>query len=187
MYCLIWRLKRNLRIKLRLCKFLIYYFSIAMTIFFIAMKMSLTQSLMIKTICATMMTNQKWTLHHRVLVKILNLKMVIKMMILISRVLQVGICNRYITISTSIHLLCIKYFYLIGTYQFGDDDTSVGNADDHWPTMQDLNTRLRRVITSYQRNYKREELKMQQKAKVFIFMQLKFYKNSMFCLSILME
>lgn len=96
-------------------------------------------------------------------------------------------CNRYITISTSIHLLCIKYFYLIGTYQFGDDDTSVGNADDQWPTMQDLNTRLRRVITSYQRNYKREELKMQQKAKVFIFMQLKFYKNSMFCLSILME
>lgn len=75
---------------------------------------------------------------------------------------------RYITISTSIHLLCIKYFYLIGTYQFGDDDTSVGNADDQWPTMQDLNTRLRRVITSYQRNYKREELKMQQKAKVFI-------------------
>lgn len=35
-----------------------------------------------------------------------------------------------------------------------------------WPTMQDLNTRLRRVITSYQRNYKKEELKQQQKAKV---------------------
>lgn len=32
--------------------------------------------------------------------------------------------------------------------------------------MQDLNTRLRRVITSYQRNYKKEELKQQQKAKV---------------------
>lgn len=40
-------------------------------------------------------------------------------------------------------------------------------ADDHmWPSMQDLNTRLRRVITSYQRNYKKEELKQQQKAKV---------------------
>lgn len=35
-----------------------------------------------------------------------------------------------------------------------------------WPSMQDLNTRLRRVITSYQRNYKKEELKQQQKAKV---------------------
>uniref|UniRef100_A0A1B0GKC1 BRK domain-containing protein n=2 Tax=Lutzomyia longipalpis TaxID=7200 RepID=A0A1B0GKC1_LUTLO len=33
--------------------------------------------------------------------------------------------------------------------------------------MQDLNTRLRRVITSYQRNYKKEELKQQQKAKVY--------------------
>lgn len=41
-------------------------------------------------------------------------------------------------------------------------------ADDNliWPSMQDLNTRLRRVITSYQRNYKKEELKQQQKAKV---------------------
>lgn len=35
-----------------------------------------------------------------------------------------------------------------------------------WPSVQDLNTRLRRVITSYQRNYKKEELKQQQKAKV---------------------
>ncbi|XP_037903696.1 chromodomain-helicase-DNA-binding protein 7 isoform X5 [Hermetia illucens] len=38
--------------------------------------------------------------------------------------------------------------------------------DNTWPSMQDLNTRLRRVITSYQRNYKKEELKMQQKAKL---------------------
>lgn len=37
-----------------------------------------------------------------------------------------------------------------------------------WPSMQDLNTRLRRVITSYQRNYKKEELKQQQKAKVSV-------------------
>lgn len=35
-----------------------------------------------------------------------------------------------------------------------------------WPSMQDLNTRLRRVITAYQRNYKKEEMKQQQKAKV---------------------
>ena len=41
-----------------------------------------------------------------------------------------------------------------------------------WPTMQDLNTRLRRVITSYQRNYKKEELKQQQKAKVRIFLDI---------------
>lgn len=56
-----------------------------------------------------------------------------------------------------------------------DDDESVYNAgpttssaadDQIWPSMQDLNTRLRRVITSYQRNYKKEELKQQQKAKV---------------------
>lgn len=41
-----------------------------------------------------------------------------------------------------------------------------GAPDLTWPSMQDLNTRLRRVITSYQRNYKKEELKQQQKAKV---------------------
>ncbi|XP_045520347.1 chromodomain-helicase-DNA-binding protein 7-like [Pieris brassicae] len=35
-----------------------------------------------------------------------------------------------------------------------------------WPSMQDLNTRLRRLITAYQRNYKREELKLQQRAKM---------------------
>lgn len=43
-----------------------------------------------------------------------------------------------------------------------------GSNDGTWPSMQDLNTRLRRVITSYQRNYKKEELKQQQKAKVNI-------------------
>ncbi|XP_073941690.1 uncharacterized protein isoform X3 [Choristoneura fumiferana] len=43
-----------------------------------------------------------------------------------------------------------------------DDD----GAGHQWPSMQDLNTRLRRLITAYQRNYKREELKMQQKAKM---------------------
>ncbi|XP_038222216.1 chromodomain-helicase-DNA-binding protein 7-like isoform X1 [Zerene cesonia] len=42
-----------------------------------------------------------------------------------------------------------------------DDD-----ASHPWPSMQDLNTRLRRLITAYQRNYKREELKMQQRAKM---------------------
>lgn len=46
-----------------------------------------------------------------------------------------------------------------------------------WPSMQDLNTRLRRVITSYQRNYKKEELKQQQKAKV---RQLFSYKEGFY-------
>lgn len=44
-----------------------------------------------------------------------------------------------------------------------------------WPSMQDLNTRLRRVITAYQRNYKKEELKQQQKAKVTFFFLEPFY------------
>ena len=35
-----------------------------------------------------------------------------------------------------------------------------------WPSASDLNTRLRRVITGYQRNYKKEQIKIQQKAKV---------------------
>lgn len=37
-----------------------------------------------------------------------------------------------------------------------------------WPSVGDLNNRLRRVITSYQRNFKKEELKLAQKAKVTI-------------------
>lgn len=48
-----------------------------------------------------------------------------------------------------------------------DDDSTQSSSGGHlWPSMQDLNTRLRRLITAYQRNYKREELKMQQRAKV---------------------
>ncbi|KAJ2953582.1 hypothetical protein O0L34_g1186 [Tuta absoluta] len=45
-----------------------------------------------------------------------------------------------------------------------DDDAQGGGG--LWPSMQDLNTRLRRLITAYQRNYKREELKLQQRAKM---------------------
>lgn len=51
-----------------------------------------------------------------------------------------------------------------------------------WPSMQDLNTRLRRLITAYQRNYKREELKMQQKAKVIIIIKIFVSKLKMFTL-----
>lgn len=54
-----------------------------------------------------------------------------------------------------------------GTQGMSDDDPS----KPQWPSMQDLNSRLRRVITSYQRNFKKEEMKLAQKAKVFkIFM-----------------
>lgn len=60
---------------------------------------------------------------------------------------------------------------------FGDlDESTQGSsglsghhsfAGGQFPSMQDLNTRLRRLITSYQKNYKKEELKMQQRAKVY--------------------
>lgn len=42
-----------------------------------------------------------------------------------------------------------------------------------WPSIGDLNNRLRRVITSYQRNFKKEELKLAQKAKVNISVMLR--------------
>lgn len=49
-----------------------------------------------------------------------------------------------------------------------------------WPSMQDLNTRLRRVITSYQRNYKKEELKQQQKAKVISLRTIFLHRISLY-------
>lgn len=52
--------------------------------------------------------------------------------------------------------------------QLEDADMKDETGDDKaWPTITDLNTRLRRVITSYQRNYRKEEQKLQAtKAKV---------------------
>jgi hypothetical protein len=44
----------------------------------------------------------------------------------------------------------------------------------HWPSMVDLNTRLRRVITSYQRNFKKEEMRLAQKAKVWLVQNMYF-------------
>lgn len=35
-----------------------------------------------------------------------------------------------------------------------------GDDKLQWPTVTDLNTRLRRVITSYQRSYRKEEQKL---------------------------
>lgn len=54
----------------------------------------------------------------------------------------------------------------IGSYLPTQAPTDEISAATAWPSMQDLNTRLRRVITAYQRNCKKEELKQQQKAKV---------------------
>lgn len=51
------------------------------------------------------------------------------------------------------------------------DDRALEDSEDklHWPTITDLNTRLRRVITSYQRSYRKEEQKLAAaKAKVCI-------------------
>lgn len=58
------------------------------------------------------------------------------------------------------------------TPTLGEDSGLTPSEEDpnkpQWPSMVDLNTRLRRVITSYQRNFKKEELKLAQKAKVFL-------------------
>lgn len=35
-----------------------------------------------------------------------------------------------------------------------------------WPSIGDLNSRLRRVITAYQKNFRKEEIKQLQKARV---------------------
>lgn len=49
----------------------------------------------------------------------------------------------------------------------GEGDEKGDEYDDkQWPSINDLNTRLRRVITTYQRNYRKEEMKLAQKAKV---------------------
>ena len=46
------------------------------------------------------------------------------------------------------------------------DGSGEGTEYFNFPTDSDLNTRLRRLVTSYQRSYKREELKNQARAKV---------------------
>lgn len=45
-----------------------------------------------------------------------------------------------------------------------EDIKQEGKLD--WPTIGDLNTRLRRVITAYQKNFRKEEIKQLQKARV---------------------
>lgn len=58
------------------------------------------------------------------------------------------------------------------TQQADAEERMLDDNDDkmQWPTVTDLNTRLRRVITSYQRSYRKEEQKLAAaKAKVCIF------------------
>ena len=47
----------------------------------------------------------------------------------------------------------------------GTDDIKVEGKLD-WPSIGDLNTRLRRIITAYQKNFRKEEIKQLQKARV---------------------
>lgn len=51
----------------------------------------------------------------------------------------------------------------------GMEDFDEKAAAGQWPSINDLNTRLRRVITTYQRNYRKEEMKLAQKAKVMVY------------------
>lgn len=52
----------------------------------------------------------------------------------------------------------------IPTVEGSDEAKTEGKLD--WPTIGDLNTRLRRVITAYQKNFRKEEIKQLQKARV---------------------
>lgn len=55
------------------------------------------------------------------------------------------------------------------TQPLDTEDRGIDDSEDKnvWPAITDLNTRLRRVITSYQRNCRREEQKLAaSKAKV---------------------
>lgn len=45
--------------------------------------------------------------------------------------------------------------------------TPTSTSDEYiWPSIGDLNNRVRRLISTCQRNFKKEELKLVQKAKV---------------------
>lgn len=68
------------------------------------------------------------------------------------------------------------------TQPSGEGEERLDDGDDKqaWPSMTDLNTRLRRVITSYQRNYRKEEQKIAAKSKVWdisYLLILHFYIN----------
>lgn len=54
----------------------------------------------------------------------------------------------------------------IPTVESSDEVKQEGKLD--WPTIGDLNTRLRRVITAYQKNFRKEEIKQLQKARVSV-------------------
>lgn len=69
------------------------------------------------------------------------------------------------------------------TQPSGEGEERMDENDDKqaWPNITDLNTRLRRVITSYQRSYRKEEQKMAAaKSKVRTFLFLDYCKISPF-------
>jgi len=49
-----------------------------------------------------------------------------------------------------------------------DPSLATENAENKqdWPSIGDLNARLRRVITAYQKNFRKEEIRQMQKARV---------------------
>lgn len=74
----------------------------------------------------------------------------------------------------------------------GDEKNDELEEKHTWPAVNDLNTRLRRVITTYQRNYRKEEMKLAQKAKVgefklcYSLSDLNFFSILIFILSLLL-
>lgn len=50
--------------------------------------------------------------------------------------------------------------------------TSTATDEYLWPSIGDLNNRVRRLISTCQRNFKKEEQKLVQKAKVSFFFKL---------------
>lgn len=74
------------------------------------------------------------------------------------------------------------------TQPLDTEDRAIEDSEDKymWPAITDLNTRLRRVITSYQRNCRREEQKLAaSKAKVkFSHIKVKILlRKSKYCLN----
>lgn len=48
-----------------------------------------------------------------------------------------------------------------------------------WPSVVEMNTRLRRLVTSYQRNFKKEEMKLAQRAKVWLVQNMYFFVHAL--------
>lgn len=73
----------------------------------------------------------------------------------------------------------------------GDEKNDEFDEKQPWPAINDLNTRLRRVITTYQRNYRKEEMKLAQKSKVrsfqYFFLDFTLFNSASCFLSFLLR